>query len=95
MWDNQNKVHMMQHSTNTLLYQPLLQGSTFAQNMYASAKIAVTSINKPNALQGVGGWFEVASVGERVLIMFESWRRDASGVRFEVRWFDYYRGGLG
>ena len=26
--------------------------------------------------------------------MFESWRRDASGVGFEVRWSDYYRGGF-
>ena len=55
MWDNQNKVHIMQHSTNTLLYQPLLKGSTFAQNMYASAKIAVASINKPNALHSQHG----------------------------------------
>ena len=26
--------------------------------------------------------------------MFGSWRRDASGVGFEVRWSDYYRGGF-
>ena len=55
MWDNQNKVHIMQHSTNTLLYLPLLKGSTFAQNMYASTKIAAASINNPNALHSQHG----------------------------------------